>query len=73
MATIKKNKDLTATIVLDDDRIFEILENNDIKPSQAKINKIKKIFNEAYPDFMEQLEEALEEIVEEIANEEWGE
>lgn len=72
MATTK-NKNLTVTIELEDERLFEILENLDIKPSQAKVNKLKKLFKEMEQDFYEQLEETLENCLEEIAQEEWGE
>jgi hypothetical protein len=66
-------KEITVTITLEDERIFDILDNNEIKPSQAKVNKLKKLFKEVEGDYYEQLEQALEEALEEIALEEWGE
>jgi hypothetical protein len=65
--------ELTITIVIDDERIFEILEENDIKPSQAKVNKLKKIFLEVESDYYADFEEGLDEILGELAQEEWGE
>jgi hypothetical protein len=67
------SKELTVTITLENERIFDMLENNDIKPSQAKINKLIKFFLENDHDYYEQLSDALEEALEEIALEEWGE
>jgi hypothetical protein len=72
MATTK-NKNLTVTIELEDERLIDILENLEIKASQAKVNKLKKLFKEMEQDFYEQLEETLENCLEEIAQEEWGE
>jgi hypothetical protein len=66
-------KNLTVTIALEDERLVDILENLEIKPSQAKVNKLKKLFKEMEQDFYEQLEETLENCLEEIAQEEWGE
>jgi hypothetical protein len=69
---LAKAKELTITITLEDDQLFELLEENDIKPSQAKVNKLKKLFAEVESDFYEQLEEVFFEALKEIAEEEWG-
>jgi hypothetical protein len=68
----KATKEFSVTIVLEDDQIFELLEDNDIKPSQAKVNKLKKLFQEVESDFYEQFEEVFFEALKEIAEEEWG-
>lgn len=65
--------ELTITIVIEDDRIFELLEENDIKPSQAKVNKLKKLFAEVESDYFAEFEEVFEDALKEIAEEEWGE
>jgi hypothetical protein len=70
---LAKAKELTITITLEDDQLFELLEENDIKPSQAKVNKLKKLFAEVESDFYEQFEEVFFEALKEIAEEEWGE
>jgi hypothetical protein len=67
------NKDLTIEINLPDDSLFDLLENLEIKPSQAKVNKLKKLFKEVIEDHYEDFEELLLEKLEEIAEEEWGE
>jgi hypothetical protein len=69
---LAKAKELTITITLEDDQLFELLEENDIKPSQAKVNKLKKLFAEVESDFYEQFEEVFFEALKEIAEEEWG-
>lgn len=65
--------ELTVTITIDDERLFELLEENDIKPSKAKVNKLKKLFGEVESDFWDQFEEVFEDALKEIAEEEWGE
>lgn len=67
-----KSKEITITITIEDDQIFELLEENDIKPSQAKVNKLKKLFAEVESDYYEQFEEVFFEALKEIAEEEWG-
>jgi hypothetical protein len=67
------SKPLQITITLDDERIFDLLEENDIKPSKAKVTKLKKLFREVESDYYDELEEALTECLNEIAQEEWGE
>lgn len=67
------NKDLTIEINLPDETIFDLIENLDFKPSQAKVNKLKKLFKEMIEDHYDDFEELLIEKLEEIANEEWGE
>ena len=65
---------LTVTITLDDERLFDLLHDNDIKrPSMAKVKKLKKLFEEVLEDFYPDLEEAVEEALTEIIEEEWGE
>lgn len=67
------SKELTIEINLPDDSIFDMIENLDVKPSQAKVNKLKKLFLEVIEDHYEDFEELLLEKLEEIAEEEWGE
>jgi len=67
MATLK------ITFEIDDERIFEILEENEIKPSQTKVNKLKKLFLDVESDYYAELEEIIEEGLSEIAQDEWGE
>jgi hypothetical protein len=69
----RRKRYIDIALRLDDDRIFEILEENDIKPSQAKVNKLKKLFAEVESDFEGQVEESLEEFLVDLAEEEWGE
>lgn len=66
-------KELTIEITLPDESIFDMIENLDVKPSQAKVNKLKKLFKEAIEDHYEDFEQLLIEKLEEIAEEEWGE
>jgi hypothetical protein len=66
-------KEITITITLDDEQLFELLEGSDIKPSQAKVNKLKKLFKEVEGDHLEALEEAFLDALREVAEEEWGE
>jgi hypothetical protein len=65
--------ELTITITIEDDRIFELLEEQDIKPSKAKVNKLKKMFAEVESDYWDQFEEVFDNALKEIAEEEWGE
>lgn len=65
-------KELEVTIVLEDEQLESLLEDNDIKSTKAKINKLKKLFEEVKDDYLEQLEEAFLEALQEIAQEEWG-
>jgi hypothetical protein len=58
---------------LEDERILEILEENEVKPSQAKVNKLKKLYAEVEMDLLEELEGILEEFLSNIIQEEWGE
>lgn len=58
---------------LEDERIFELLEENEVKPSQAKVNKLKKLYAEVEMDLLEELEGILEEFLSNIIQEEWGE
>jgi hypothetical protein len=67
MATLK------ITFEIEDERILEILEENDIKPSQAKVNKLKKLFLDVESDYYADLEEIIEDGLSEIAQDEWGE
>jgi hypothetical protein len=66
-------KELTIEITIPDESIFDMIENLDVKPSQAKVNKLKKLFKEVIEDHYEDFEELLMEKLEELANEEWGE
>jgi hypothetical protein len=66
-------KELTIEITIPDDSIFDMIENLEIKPTQAKVNKVKKLFKEMIEDHYEDFEELLLEKLEEIAEEEWGE
>lgn len=66
--------ELRVTIEIDDERILEILEEQDVKrPSQAKVNKLKKLFEDVESDFFAEFEEVLENALKEIIEEEWGE
>jgi len=64
---------LKITIEIDDDRIFEILEEQDIKPSKAKVKKLKDLFSDVESDYFSEFEEVFEDALKEIADEEWGE
>ena len=64
---------LTVSVTLDEERLHDIIENCEVKPSQAKIKKLIKLVQEVECDFQEQLEEALEEALNEVIYEEWGE
>ena len=64
---------LRITFELEDERILELLEENEVKPSKAKINKLKKLFLDVEIDVLADLEELLEEALGEIIQEEWGE
>lgn len=66
-----KAKELSITTTLEDDQIFELLEELEIKPSQAKVNKLKKLFLDVESDFYHLFEDALREALTEIAEEEW--
>jgi len=63
---------LTITIEIDDERIFEILEEQDIKPSKAKVKKLKDLFSDVESDYFSEFEEIFENALKEIAEEEWG-
>jgi hypothetical protein len=66
--------ELKITIEIDDERIYEILEEQEIKrPSQAKVNKLKKLFEDVESDYFSEFEEVLENALKDIAEEEWGE
>lgn len=71
MASAKK--DLKLEVIIENERILEILEDLEIKPSQAKVNTLRKVFEENLVDYMETIEETVCEILSEIAEEEWGE
>jgi hypothetical protein len=67
MATLK------ITVEIEDERILEILEECEIKPSQAKVNKLKRLFLDVESDYYADIEEVIEEGLSEIAQDEWGE
>jgi hypothetical protein len=64
---------LTVTLTLDEERLYDIIENCEVKPSQAKVKKLIKLFQEVECDSHEAMEEALEEFLNELVYEEWGE
>jgi histone H3/H4 len=66
-------KEITITVVLDDERLREIFDNNDVKFSKAKVKRVKEVIDEIESDIQERLEESLEEFIEEIVQEEFGE
>lgn len=67
------SKDLEIVITIPDETIFDMIENLEVKPSQAKVNKLKKLFKEVIEDHYDDFEQLLIEKLEELASEEWGE
>jgi diketogulonate reductase-like aldo/keto reductase len=57
----------------EEERIQDLFEANDIKFSKAKMNKLKKLFDEVYYDIQSAMEETLETHLDELIVEEWGE
>jgi len=67
------SKELEIKISVPDESIFDMIENLEVKPSQAKVNKLKKLFLEVLEDHYQDFEDLLLEKLEELAEEEWGE
>jgi restriction endonuclease Mrr len=64
-------KVLTVTVTIEDDSLLELLEEYDVKPSKAKVNKLKKLVDDVYPDAQEVMEDALREFLGDMIQEEW--
>jgi anti-sigma28 factor (negative regulator of flagellin synthesis) len=60
-------------MVFDEERLQEMFENQDVKFSKAKVNRLKKIIEECQYELDEILEDALEEFLNDSIQEEWGE
>jgi histone H3/H4 len=66
-------KEITITVVIDDERLRDIFDNNEVKFSKAKVKRVKEVIDEIESDIQERLEETLEEFIDEIIQEEYGE
>jgi hypothetical protein len=60
-------------VILEMEQIEEAFEDQEVKFSKAKVNKLKKLLVEMEPDLKERLEEAFLEFIGEVISEEWGE
>jgi hypothetical protein len=65
--------ELAVSVTLDEERIQDLFEANDIKYSKAKANKLKKMLDEMYDDIQAVVEESFEEAIDSMIVEEWGE
>lgn len=59
------------TFELDEEQLQDLFERNDIKFNKNRVNKLKKLMEEVFPDIQEALEEELENQLGEIITEEW--
>jgi hypothetical protein len=70
MATVKR---IEILVTIDDEMVEGLFDDLEVKFSKAKLNKLKKLFEEDKEAFYEPLEEALQERLQELIEEEWGE
>lgn len=56
---------------LDEEQLQDLFERYDIKYNKNRVNKLKKLMEEVFPDIQEALEEELENQLGEIISEEW--
>jgi uncharacterized protein YacL (UPF0231 family) len=67
-----KTLELKITITMDEEVLTELFEDNEVKPTKAKIKKVLQLMNDYYEaDAQEQMEDALKYFLGNIIQEEW--